>query len=244
MTIDTPTELSTLTGSWVLDPQRTTIEFQTKILWIFPVKGAFQARRGWGQLTADGFLTGALVIDTGSINTGITKRKQPSSQRRLLRCRQLPDDHLHSVTSYAHRHRPSRTPRKARHPRTRAPSDGVGTRRHQCWLAHRVDRGRHGPQRLGHLNFARPRQRTQPKKPGRHQRTLQQSLRRRYRTATTGLRCPGDCGGRRPYFESVAGPKNFALDRWVIMGNPRRSLIGRFVRSWMASDTRWKSVAY
>jgi polyisoprenoid-binding protein YceI len=74
MTIDTPTELSTLTGSWVLDTQRTTIEFQTKILWIFPVKGTFQARRGWGQLTADGFLTGALVIDTGSINTGISKR--------------------------------------------------------------------------------------------------------------------------------------------------------------------------
>jgi polyisoprenoid-binding protein YceI len=74
MTIDTPTELSTLTGSWVLDPQRTTIEFQTRILWIFPVKGTFQARRGWGQLTADGFLTGALVIDTGSINTGISKR--------------------------------------------------------------------------------------------------------------------------------------------------------------------------
>jgi polyisoprenoid-binding protein YceI len=74
MIIDTPTELSTLTGSWVLDPQRTTIEFQTKILWIFPVKGTFHARRGWGQLTADGFLTGALVIDTASINTGITKR--------------------------------------------------------------------------------------------------------------------------------------------------------------------------
>jgi polyisoprenoid-binding protein YceI len=74
MTIDTPTELSTLTGSWVLDPQRTTIEFQTKILWIFPVKGTFQARRGWGQLTADGYLTGALVIDAASINTGITKR--------------------------------------------------------------------------------------------------------------------------------------------------------------------------
>jgi polyisoprenoid-binding protein YceI len=74
MTIDTTTELSTLTGSWVLDPQRTTIEFQTKILWMFPVKGTFQARRGWGQLTPDGFLTGALVIDAASINTGITKR--------------------------------------------------------------------------------------------------------------------------------------------------------------------------
>jgi polyisoprenoid-binding protein YceI len=74
MTVDTTRELSTLTGSWVLDPQRTTIEFQTKILWIFPVKGTFQAQRGWGQLTADGFLTGALVIDAASINTGITKR--------------------------------------------------------------------------------------------------------------------------------------------------------------------------
>src|ERR1700733_4583385 len=74
MTIDTPTELRTLTGSWVLDPQRTTIEFQTKILWIFPVKGTFQARRGWGRLTADGFLTRALVIDAASITTGIPKR--------------------------------------------------------------------------------------------------------------------------------------------------------------------------
>jgi polyisoprenoid-binding protein YceI len=74
MTIDTTTELSTLTGSWVLDPQRTTIEFQTKILWIFPVKGTFQAQQGRGQLAADGILTGSLVIDAASVNTGITKR--------------------------------------------------------------------------------------------------------------------------------------------------------------------------
>jgi len=74
MTINTTTELGTLTGNWVLDPHRTTIEFRTKMLGIFPVKGAFQAHQGRGQLAVDGTVDGSLVIDAASVNTGITKR--------------------------------------------------------------------------------------------------------------------------------------------------------------------------
>ena len=70
MTINTTTELSTLTGNWVLDPHRTTIEFRTKMLGIFPVKGAFQAHQGRGQLAVDGTVDGSLVIDAASVNTG------------------------------------------------------------------------------------------------------------------------------------------------------------------------------
>lgn len=70
----TLTDPTTFTGSWVLDPNRTVIRFQTKILWVINVNGTFRALEGRGSVAADGTLSGSLVIDMASVDTRIAKR--------------------------------------------------------------------------------------------------------------------------------------------------------------------------
>jgi polyisoprenoid-binding protein YceI len=65
----TPQVLSDLTGSWSLDPQRTTIQFTTKALWITTVHGTLHVTEGTGIVAADGSVTGRMVIDANSIDT-------------------------------------------------------------------------------------------------------------------------------------------------------------------------------
>ena len=67
-------DLSDFVGNWVLDRERTSIEFHTKALWVFPAKGTFRALEGTGTVTADGGISGALVIDAASIDTKNKKR--------------------------------------------------------------------------------------------------------------------------------------------------------------------------
>ena len=76
MTSPSPTtaDLSTFTGSWVLDPSRTSIAFHTKAMWVLPVKGTAKATEGRGAVGADGTLTGRLVVDVASISTKVKKR--------------------------------------------------------------------------------------------------------------------------------------------------------------------------
>lgn len=64
-----PQALADLAGTWTLDPSRTTIQFQTKAMWILNVSGALHATEGNGAVDPDGQVTGRLVIDARSINT-------------------------------------------------------------------------------------------------------------------------------------------------------------------------------
>jgi polyisoprenoid-binding protein YceI len=61
-------------GNWELDRDRTSIEFHTKALWVFPMKGTFRSLEGRGTVTADGSISGTLVIDAASVETKIKKR--------------------------------------------------------------------------------------------------------------------------------------------------------------------------
>jgi polyisoprenoid-binding protein YceI len=69
-------ELSALVGRWALDPERTTIEFHTKAMWVFPAKGTARALEGGGNVGADGSFSGTLVVDAASINTKNKKRDE------------------------------------------------------------------------------------------------------------------------------------------------------------------------
>lgn len=57
-------------GEWKIDPANTTIEFQTKFMWVLPIKGSFGALSGEGTVGDDGSVTGSLTIDAASIDTG------------------------------------------------------------------------------------------------------------------------------------------------------------------------------
>jgi polyisoprenoid-binding protein YceI len=66
--------LRDFTGKWVLDPDRTSIVFHTKAMWVFPAKGTARAIEGVGTVGPDGGITGTLAIDAASIDTRNKKR--------------------------------------------------------------------------------------------------------------------------------------------------------------------------
>ena len=70
----TVTNLATLTGSWILDPNRTVIRFQTSIMRVIGVNGTFRALESQASVAADGALNGSAVVDAASIDTKIAKR--------------------------------------------------------------------------------------------------------------------------------------------------------------------------
>jgi polyisoprenoid-binding protein YceI len=74
MSSPTITTLATLTGSWILDPNRTVIGFQTKIMRVIKVNGTFKALEGQASVAASGAVNGSVVIHTASIDTKIAKR--------------------------------------------------------------------------------------------------------------------------------------------------------------------------
>jgi polyisoprenoid-binding protein YceI len=69
--LDTAAEM---VGTWILDPGRSTVEFQTKAMWVIPVTGTLQATEGTGTIGPDGRMTGRLVIDAASIDTKNKRR--------------------------------------------------------------------------------------------------------------------------------------------------------------------------
>lgn len=72
----TSTDLGPYSGTWTLDPARTTITFHTKAMWVLPVKGTARAVEGGGRVGDDGTVEGRLVVDATSIDTGTKKRDQ------------------------------------------------------------------------------------------------------------------------------------------------------------------------
>jgi polyisoprenoid-binding protein YceI len=74
MSSPTITNLASLTGSWILDPSKTMIRFQTSIVRVIKVNGTFRALEGQACVPANGALNGSVVIDAASIDTKIAKR--------------------------------------------------------------------------------------------------------------------------------------------------------------------------
>ena len=70
----TPAAISDLTGTWALDPRRTTIQFQTKAMWVLNVNGTLRATEGSGAVDGNGQVTGRLVVDANSIGTKNKRR--------------------------------------------------------------------------------------------------------------------------------------------------------------------------
>jgi polyisoprenoid-binding protein YceI len=70
-TTDAPAGLGT--GTWVLDPNHSTIEFHTKTFWgLMTVKGTFSSYEGYLDLTSD--VPAKLTIDAASLDTKNKKR--------------------------------------------------------------------------------------------------------------------------------------------------------------------------
>ena len=67
-------DLTQFAGTWALDRERSSVTFRTKAMWVVPVKGTFKALEGNAKATADGAVTGRLVMDAASVHTRITKR--------------------------------------------------------------------------------------------------------------------------------------------------------------------------
>lgn len=75
--IDSPSTalLAGAAGAWRLDPSSTTIEIHTKAIWgLAKVKGTFSAVSGNGAVGDQGSVTGELIVDAGSLDTGNKRR--------------------------------------------------------------------------------------------------------------------------------------------------------------------------
>jgi polyisoprenoid-binding protein YceI len=67
----------TLTGTWTLDPQATTIALKTKAMWgVVPVKGTFRATGGSAEIGADSVVSAHVEVDAASIATKMKKRDE------------------------------------------------------------------------------------------------------------------------------------------------------------------------
>jgi polyisoprenoid-binding protein YceI len=73
-TNSTASDLSRYTGTWRLNPAKTTVDFRTKAMWILPVKGTAKALSGEARIGEGGDAKGTLVIDAGSFDTKNKKR--------------------------------------------------------------------------------------------------------------------------------------------------------------------------
>jgi polyisoprenoid-binding protein YceI len=72
---DPTAPLNAAAGAWQLDTEATTIEIRTKAMWgLAKIKGNLTALRGSGAVGQAGEVSGTLVIDAASINTGLAKR--------------------------------------------------------------------------------------------------------------------------------------------------------------------------
>ena len=71
-------DLRDFAGQWVLDPDRTSIAFHTKAMWVLPVKGRATAIEGVGTVDPDGGLSGTLVVDAASLDTRNEARRPPA----------------------------------------------------------------------------------------------------------------------------------------------------------------------
>jgi polyisoprenoid-binding protein YceI len=65
----------TLAGTWVLDPRKSILRLKTRSIWgLIPVNGVFREVSGNGTISPDGEVSGALTVETASIDTKNTRR--------------------------------------------------------------------------------------------------------------------------------------------------------------------------
>ncbi|MEW2401458.1 YceI family protein [Streptomyces sp. NPDC046862] len=63
------------TGTWQLDPARSTVGLQHKTMWgLVTVKGTFTGVTGEGEVGPDGSATGSITLTAASLDTKHTKR--------------------------------------------------------------------------------------------------------------------------------------------------------------------------
>jgi polyisoprenoid-binding protein YceI len=67
-------EMSSLVGTWMLDPERTSVRFRTRAAWLIRAQGTLQATEGTAKVEADGRVSAKIVFDPASIDTKIKKR--------------------------------------------------------------------------------------------------------------------------------------------------------------------------
>ncbi len=63
-----------LTGSWTVDPEKSSITFTTRAMWVVKVTGTLRATEGTGTVDTDGNVRGTLVFDAATVDTKNTKR--------------------------------------------------------------------------------------------------------------------------------------------------------------------------
>lgn len=63
-----------LAGEWDLDPRTSSIRLKTKIMALVPVNGVFREVSGNGTVSADGDVSGTLMVAAASIDTKNTRR--------------------------------------------------------------------------------------------------------------------------------------------------------------------------
>jgi polyisoprenoid-binding protein YceI len=74
ITHPTPSIEPDLTGTWAVDPHRTTIRFRTKALWVVTVNGTMRVTEGHGTVDTSGHVSGRLIVDANSIDTKNKRR--------------------------------------------------------------------------------------------------------------------------------------------------------------------------
>ena len=72
---DPKAPLTAVAGTWQLDTAASSVELRTKAMWgLAKVKASFAAVGGGGTVSSDGTVSGALVFDAASVDTGQAKR--------------------------------------------------------------------------------------------------------------------------------------------------------------------------
>jgi polyisoprenoid-binding protein YceI len=83
-----------LAGQWVLDPRRSTISLRSMVIGLIPVKGIFGEVSGYGTVSADGEVSGTIMVAAASIDTKNSKRD------RRLRSGQVFDSDNHPQITF------------------------------------------------------------------------------------------------------------------------------------------------
>ncbi len=64
-----------LTGTWTLDPSKSTVGLRSKSMWgLAPVKGVFRQVSGQGTVSPTGDVSGTVTVSAASIDTKMKKR--------------------------------------------------------------------------------------------------------------------------------------------------------------------------
>jgi polyisoprenoid-binding protein YceI len=78
-------------GTWRVDPGASQVNFRTPTMFVLPVNGFFERFSGELRVDQQGDATGTLVINTGSLQTGIRRRDEHLRGADFFRVEQHPE---------------------------------------------------------------------------------------------------------------------------------------------------------